>query len=68
MAARFVPTQLEPTETIYINYLFFAGFAIASALVTLGNPRTVSLDPPPKSESKSKSRKAVSSQHPESCV
>ncbi|KAK7866706.1 hypothetical protein R5R35_003244 [Gryllus longicercus] len=45
-----------------------AGLAIASALVTLGNPRKVSIDPTGKSEAKSKSRKSLSSQHPDSCI
>ncbi|XP_054290142.1 attractin-like protein 1 [Macrosteles quadrilineatus] len=44
-----------------------AGLAIASALVTLGNPRKVSLDPTTKTD-KSKSRKSLSSQHPDSCM
>lgn len=50
-------------------YLFIkAGLAIASALVTLGNPRRVSIDPPPaKGDTKCKSRKS-SSQHPENCI
>ncbi|XP_034232301.1 attractin isoform X1 [Thrips palmi] len=46
-----------------------AGLAIASALVTLGNPRKVSVDPANKCDQKSsKSRKSVSSQHPDSCI
>ncbi|XP_075233105.1 attractin-like protein dsd isoform X2 [Lycorma delicatula] len=46
-----------------------AGLAIASALVTLGNPRKVSIDPTTKMDMKGKSRKSVSSQHPDSnCI
>lgn len=45
-----------------------SGLAIASALVTLGNPRKVSLDPTTKTETKSKGRKSLSSQHPDSCI
>nr|CAD7262632.1 unnamed protein product [Timema shepardi] len=45
-----------------------AGLAIASALVTLGNPRKLSLDPTSKADTKSKSRKSLSSQHPDSCI
>ncbi|CAB0010888.1 unnamed protein product [Nesidiocoris tenuis] len=44
-----------------------AGLAIASALVTLGNPRKVSIETV-KGEVKGKSRKTVSSQHPDSCI
>jgi hypothetical protein len=44
-----------------------AGLAIASALVTLGNPRKVSIDPTAKGDTKCKSRKS-SSQHPENCL
>ncbi|KAF2897611.1 hypothetical protein ILUMI_08563 [Ignelater luminosus] len=43
-----------------------AGLAIASALVTLGNPRKVSIDQV-KTDTKTKSRKSQS-QHPDSCV
>lgn len=43
-----------------------AGLAIASALVTLGNPRKVSIDQV-KADTKTKSRKSQS-QHPDSCV
>lgn len=43
-----------------------SGLAIASALVTLGNPRKVSIDPTTKTESKTKGRKSFSSQHPDS--
>ncbi|XP_049809603.1 attractin [Schistocerca nitens] len=45
-----------------------AGLAVASALVTLGNPRKVSIDPTGKTEAKAKSRKSLSSQHPDSCI
>ncbi|KAL0276657.1 UNVERIFIED_CONTAM: hypothetical protein PYX00_004182 [Menopon gallinae] len=45
-----------------------SGLAIASALVTLGNPRKVSLDPTTKMESKLKGRKSFSNQHPDSCI
>ncbi|XP_063233286.1 attractin-like protein 1 [Bacillus rossius redtenbacheri] len=45
-----------------------AGLAIASALVTLGNPRKVSIDPACKTDAKCKSRKTLSSQHPDSCI
>ncbi|XP_014290004.2 attractin-like protein 1 isoform X1 [Halyomorpha halys] len=45
-----------------------AGLAIASALVTLGNPRKVSIEAVTKNDGKSKSRKTVSSQHPDSCI
>ncbi|XP_014253614.1 attractin [Cimex lectularius] len=44
-----------------------AGLAIASALVTLGNPRKVSIEAV-KGDTKGKSRKTVSSQHPDSCI
>ena len=44
-----------------------AGLAVASALVTLGNPRKVSIDPTAKGDTKCKSRKS-SSQHPENCI
>lgn len=44
-----------------------AGLAIASALVTLGNPRKPSVDQCKTTEGKSKSRKAQS-QHPDSCL
>jgi hypothetical protein len=50
-----------------LAFLFVkAGLAIASALVTLGNPRKVSIDPTVKGDTKCKSRKS-SSQHPENC-
>ncbi|XP_039300291.1 attractin-like protein 1 isoform X2 [Nilaparvata lugens] len=45
-----------------------AGLAIASALVTLGNPRKVSIDPTTKMDAKGKTRKSVSSQHLDSCI
>uniref|UniRef100_A0A0A9YMG1 Attractin n=1 Tax=Lygus hesperus TaxID=30085 RepID=A0A0A9YMG1_LYGHE len=44
-----------------------AGLAIASALVTLGNPRKMSIETV-KGDVKGKSRKTVSSQHPDSCI
>lgn len=44
-----------------------AGLAIASALVTLGNPRKTSVDHVKTTETKSKSRKGQS-QHPDSCL
>ncbi|GLV41896.1 distracted [Carabus blaptoides fortunei] len=44
-----------------------AGLAIASALVTLGNPRKPSVDQCKTTEAKYKSRKAQS-QHPDSCL
>lgn len=44
-----------------------AGLAIASALVTLGNPRKASVDQCKTTETKCKSRKAQS-QHPDSCL
>ncbi|KAG8231674.1 hypothetical protein J437_LFUL007448 [Ladona fulva] len=45
-----------------------SGLAIASALVTLGNPRKASIDPTGKSDSKTKTRKSANSQHPDSCI
>ncbi|XP_046382799.1 attractin-like protein 1 isoform X2 [Ischnura elegans] len=45
-----------------------SGLAIASALVTLGNPRKSSIDPTGKSDSKTKTRKSMNSQHPDSCI
>ncbi|KAG8243822.1 hypothetical protein J6590_038302, partial [Homalodisca vitripennis] len=50
-----------------LSSLICPGLAIASALVTLGNPRKVSLDPTTKTD-KTKSRKSLSSQHPDSCM
>lgn len=41
------------------------GLAVASALVTLGNPRRPSIDVQPAKEPKSKRKQ---SQHPDSCI
>lgn len=57
-----LPTGGEPYTVLAQS----AGLAIASALVTLGNPRKLSLDQV-KTETKSKTRKSQS-QHPDSCL
>ncbi|KAJ1523050.1 hypothetical protein ONE63_002178 [Megalurothrips usitatus] len=61
--------RLPTGSEVYTPQGQSAGLAIASALVTLGNPRKVSADPANKCDQKSsKSRKSVSSQHPDSCI
>lgn len=64
----FIPLICRKYNTHIMHYYCFSGLAIASALVTLGNPRKVSLDPTTKMESKLKGRKSFSNQHPDSCI
>uniref|UniRef100_A0A1B6D320 CUB domain-containing protein n=1 Tax=Clastoptera arizonana TaxID=38151 RepID=A0A1B6D320_9HEMI len=60
--------RLPTGGDLYTPHGQSAGLAIASALVTLGNPRKVSIDPTTKTDTKSKSRKSLSSQHPDNCI
>jgi hypothetical protein len=59
-------TYVDDIEVLVFSFVT-AGLAVASALVTLGNPRKVSIDPTVKGDTKCKSRKS-SSQHPENCI
>lgn len=58
-----LPTGGEP----YVSKGQSAGLAIASALVTLGNPRKLSIDQVKIDGKSTKSRK-TQSQHPDSCL